>query len=168
MKVEITKGTDRDWIEISRDEESPEKTSFPKKGPMPHDAVHFIVETELKLRNGFWGMVADGVRVADVQDIAKKAGHASASRARLPDASIVELLQVERLVECFEADIWSGADDVELFQDIARVACESSFVPDMQISTDAIKAIRSQLKKFQAAWTVAPIGHTVSFEWREN
>ena len=168
MKVEITKGTDRDWIEIFRDQNSTEKTSFPKKGAIPHDAVHFIVETELELRNGFWGMIADGVRAADIQDIAKKAGHASAARARLPDANIVELLQAERLVECFEADIWSGSDDVELFQDIARAACESSFVPDMQISADTILAIRSQLKKFEARWTGAPIGHTVTFEWRGN
>lgn len=44
-------------------------------------------------------------------ELAKAAGHASASRARVPVNSIVELLQAERLVECFEAELWGGASD---------------------------------------------------------
>ncbi|MEJ2410561.1 MAG: hypothetical protein P8Y48_14945 [Novosphingobium sp.] len=41
--------------------------------------------------------------------ITKACGHASASRAQVPDPAIVELPQAERPVECFEADFWAGS-----------------------------------------------------------
>src|SRR5215471_4055405 len=30
------------------------------KGRLPHDLVHYVVESELRLEKGFWGSVADG------------------------------------------------------------------------------------------------------------
>ncbi|WP_305016849.1 isocitrate lyase/phosphoenolpyruvate mutase family protein [Mycobacterium tuberculosis] len=36
------------------------ETTFPKKGFIPHDAVHVFVERELGLKDAFWGMVKAG------------------------------------------------------------------------------------------------------------
>src|SRR3954453_22084071 len=108
MQITITKGERGDRIDAIRADGSSVTTTFPHKGPIPHDAVHFYVESELGLDRGFWGMVASGKHPEEVQDIAKAGGHASASRGRAPDADIIELIQAERAVECFEADLWSG------------------------------------------------------------
>jgi hypothetical protein len=83
LQITITKGAKTDWVEIARPDGAPTHFEFPKKGPVPHDAVHLFVETALGLTRGFWGMVADGGAPADIQDIAKAAGHASASHKSL-------------------------------------------------------------------------------------
>ncbi|MFM5907525.1 MAG: hypothetical protein ACKOPO_08070 [Novosphingobium sp.] len=166
MRIEITKGLREDGILICRDDGSSAQTTFPKKGPVPHDAVHWWVERELGLRNAFWGMVSDGFHPEAITTFAKEAGHASAKRARVPDATIVELLQAERLVECFEADLWSpGGSDVD-FVDLAETACAYSHVPSpASLAPDKVNRIRGELASFAMAWSQAPQGHVEILEW---
>ena len=96
VEIAITKGAKADTIDIRRPNGEEVRFTLSKKGPVPHDCVHLIVEQALALRRGFWGMVAAGVDPDEIQTIAKAAGHASAKRAQIPDQSIVELLQAER------------------------------------------------------------------------
>lgn len=168
MIIKITKGTDRDFLGIVRDDGSTETATFPKKGVTPHDAIHYFVETELNLPMAFWGMVAKGHSPEDIQEIAKQAGHASASRAQTPDEHIVQLLQAERLVECFESDAWGTPADAETFISIAETACEASFVPMPALTPQSIEAVRTRIAAFQSIWSVAKAGHVAEFQWDEQ
>ena len=159
MRITITKGEDEDRIEAVRADGSSVSTRFPHKGPVPHDAVHFHVESALAIRDAFWGMVAAGKYPQEIADIAKVAGHASAKRAEVPDASIVPLLQAERLVECFEADMWSGGETgPEVLRDTIAAACAQSLVPPVEIADDTICAIQSQLKALLRRWPATAAG----------
>lgn len=166
MEITITKGQSEDRIAIVHADGRRMETTFPKKGFIPHDAVHLFVERELGLKGAFWGMVAAGRHPEEIAGIAKAAGHASASRNTVPDASIVELLQAERLVECFEADQWSGCGGAaEDLVAMAEVACETSHVPLPPISNAQIETIRAGILAFAGEWTPAAQGHTARFEW---
>jgi hypothetical protein len=158
IDVAITKGASADAVEIGRPAGGPARFTFPKKGPIPHDSVHLIVEQALGFKRGFWGMVADGVDPGQIQEIAKAAGHASAKRAQIPDPSIVELIQAERIVECFEADLWGAPTDCDTFRSVADAACSESFVPTPALSDDSILAIRDQIAEFAKQWIAAPVG----------
>lgn len=166
MQITITKGSTEDRIAIVRSDGSLAETRFPKKGPVPHDAVHWFVERELGLANGFWGMVAAGRHPEEIQEIAKAAGHASAKRAGAPDAAIVELLQAERLVECFEADLWSpGGASADLVA-LGETACAYSHVPaPAGFDEAAAERICGGLAAFAQIWTAAPQGHSATLEW---
>ena len=107
MIIKIAKGLQNDNVSIIRNNGSTDATVFPKKGPTSHDAIHYFVEKGLGLDHAFWGMIAKGSDFEEIQTIAKNAGHASAARAGQPEQHIVELLQAERLVECFEAEQWA-------------------------------------------------------------
>ena len=168
MLIKITKGRTVDYLEISRNDGSNATETFPKKGLTSHDAIHYFVETTLQLRDGFWGTVARGSTPAEIQTIAKNAGHASASRSRLPDTHIVQLLQAERLVECFEADAWGTAANAETFIDIAAAACKASHVPLPLLTPACVESLRTQIAAFQEKWVVAPIGHVAEFYWEES
>jgi hypothetical protein len=166
MEIAITKGQREDRIAITRADGSQVETVFPHKGPVPHDAVHLFVERTLGLRQAFWGMVAGGRHPEVIAGLAKAAGHASAKRAGVPDASIVELLQAERLVECFEADLWSGgAGDAATFIAVAESACAASHVPPPALSADLIARIREEIAMFARDWQAADPGHTARLEW---
>lgn len=165
VDVALIKGAKSDDVEIRRSNGTVARFAFPKKGPIPHDAVHIFVEQTLGLNRGFWGMVASGLAPEAIQDIAKTAGHASAKRAQTPDPSIVELLQAERLVECFEADLWSGPQDGESFRDVARAACEASFVPLPPLDDEMIQRIREKISEFANAWMAASVGARIDLRF---
>ena len=166
MQITLTKGQREDWIAIMRGDGSRAETRFTHKGPVPHDAVHLFVEAGLNLDQGFWGMVAGGLHPDELAELAKTAGHASAKRAGIPDASIVQLLQAERLVEVFEADLWSGnAGDENALLDLGRIACSYSHVPMPLVPVNAVAQIRAAIAKFAAEWRAAPIGHHTEFIW---
>lgn len=168
MQIVFTKGVADDAIEARRDDGSEVHTSFPHKGPVPHDAVHFFVEFGLGIERGFWGMVAEGRHPEDIAATAKAFGHASASRPGIPDASIVQIVQAERIVECFEADLWSGGGDPETLRDVIRAGCEQSLLPTPQLSDAEIETVRRAIGEFHDRWAAIPVGGSCRLEWRES
>jgi hypothetical protein len=168
MRIIVRKGKSADSIEIERGDGSVLSTSFPHKGPVPHDVVHFLVELEFGISAGFWGLVAAGRHPEEVGEIAKAAGHASASRARVPEAFIVPAIQAERLVECFEADLWGGGSDPETFSAAFDAACRQSLVPRIAINPGAILRVRHELRRFRDQWSRLSLGGTCSFDWPDE
>jgi hypothetical protein len=165
MEITVTKGRGQDRIAARRADGSSVETSFPHKGPVPHDAVHFFVERGLCISGGFWGLVAGGWHPEDIAGLARANGHASASRAGLPGDAIVELLQAERLVECFEADLWSGTGDDAALLEVARTGCAASHVPCPAALAQALPAIRDELAEFACTWLDVDEGQVARLVW---
>jgi hypothetical protein len=161
MDVTIIKGSSEDGISMIRADGSRAETKFAKKGPFPHDAVHYAVEKHLRFTHGFWGMVAGGHHPEDIQEIVKAAGHASAKRADEPEPHIVELLQAKRIVECFEADMWAGQAEEAMLLETISVACNHSHVPAPPMDGSKIAAIRDELAVLNAQWASGRI----EFSW---
>lgn len=141
-----------DRITVTRADGSAMMTHFPKKGPFPHDALHVAVERALGLTRGFWGTVAGGLHPEAVQEIAKAGGHASASRATTPDPAIAELIQAERIVECFEAELWGGTVNNDDLRALIANACTASHVPPLLPDDATIATIRADVAAMQAEW----------------
>ncbi len=166
LEVTIVKGSAQDTLEVRRGGGAAVAFNFPKKGPIPHDFVHLAVEEALGFKGGFWGMLAEGVAPDDIQEVAKAGGHASASRAQIPTPEIVELIQAERVVECFEADFWGAPADAETFRSVAAAGCAHSFVPCPALSDDVIASVRERIASFAKNWMAAPAGARFELRWR--
>jgi hypothetical protein len=165
MRIEVTKDKTDDAIRITRADGSAANTRFPKKGPFPHDLVHVAVEETLGLRHAFWGMIASGRHPEEIGALASSLGHSSAAKAHVPDPSIIELIQAERLVECFEAEIWGGPTELEVLQSVADAAFSASLVPRIELSPEAVSAVRARLTALRADWDALPHGGTLSCDW---
>jgi hypothetical protein len=168
VNILMSKGRTADTTEIRRSDGSVIRTSFPHKGLFPHDAVHFFVELALSINGGFWGLIAGGRHPEEVAAIVKAGGHASAARAGMPSAKIVSAVQSERIVECFEADLWSGGSDARTFREVVAAACYQSHVPDFPIEDQAIERLRRELNAFHEYWAALPLGGTCSFDWPDE
>lgn len=165
MDIRFTKGPQADIIAIVRDNGTTADFTFPKKGPVPHDVFHVIVESELGLARGFWGMIADGADPQAVGAIAAAGGHASAKRAGTPDPAIVELIQAERLVECFEAESWSQGADNDGIRLMAAAGWNASKVPPLELPDAALGRIRKRIAAFSQGWQVLTTGGTMALPW---
>ena len=165
MIIKFTKQTNHDQTHAIRDDGTEVIFNFPKKGPFPHDAVHVFVEKRLNLKNGFWGMINQSYSPEKVGQLAKEGGHASASRAIKPSHEIVELIQAERTVECFEAEIWNPSGDPELFINVLKAACDASHIPMPEITASDIEEIRKLIEKYYSEWQSLSIGENITLDF---
>jgi hypothetical protein len=165
MQVKFTRGKDRDFIEARRVDGTTARTTFPKKGVFPHDAVHLIVEKQMRFQHGFWGRIAIGAAPGDIPAIAKAGGHASSVRAGEPAAEITELLHSERLVECFEAEMWSTCSDNATFRSILDAACSQSKLVSPRLTDANIGAIRTELRNTLEAWRALAVGESLTLHY---
>lgn len=166
MRITITKGEKEDRLDMHRADGSHLSTRFPHKGPIPHDFVHYAVESELGLDRGFWGLVHAGHDPAEIQEMAKSAGHASSKRADVPSPEFVAAIQAERVVEAFEADLWSGAvGDPSGVAYMAEAGCAQSFVPPPALDPSCVARIRGRIAEFGEHWAALPPGEAIVLEW---
>jgi hypothetical protein len=141
MRLVFTKGAGKaDRLEVLRPGRPPETIECPKQRIIPHDMVHYAVEHSLVVR-GFLGLV--------------KAGEAAGFQM----ATDPESDSVERLVEVFQGDAWSGAtttptDLIELYV----VACEARACPALPIGAADVEAVRSAIADLTARWATVAVG----------
>lgn len=168
MQILVTKGERADRIEARRDDGSIGRETVPQKGPVAHDLVHYVVESEFGFDRGFWGLVAAGNAPERIAEMAKQAGHASAKRAVKPDPDFVQAIQVERIVEAFEAELWSQGDNNDSLRAMAQAGCDQSLVSCPELGDVAIQRARTKLRALAEQWTQAAIGETLTIEWPER
>lgn len=145
MQLIFTKGAGKhDQMDVVRDGVAVERIECPKQGIIPHDMVHYGVESTLHKR-GFVDRILHG-EAASFQMAAEE-----------------ESDGVERLVEVFQADGWSGwtsapADMLDLYQ----VTCNARQCTPLELHAEDIEAVRSKLLELSAQWqSVAVGGHLV-------
>ena len=72
---------------------------------------------------------------------------------------------VERLVEVFQADAWSGgASGAQDMIDMYRVSCMARDCPVLPIDANAIDAVRLAITELSERWQATPIGGTLELE----
>lgn len=165
MQIEIVKGTTHDTLRVRRTDGTQAEARVSKKGPFPHDLVHVAVEDSLGMRHAFLGMIAAGRHPDEIAALATSLGHASAAKANVPDPSIIELIQAERLVECFEAEIWGGPAALDDLQSVADAAFSASLVARIVLTQSDVARIRVRIARLSADWNALPVGGKISCDW---
>lgn len=135
-----------DRMSILRDDGSQEELDCPKQRIIPHEMVHFAVESTLRKR-GFMTRVRDG------------------EAANLRMAPNAESDGVERLVEVFQGDAWSGGSTpIAEMLDLYAVTCRERACPALAVSADDMAAIRSRIEDLDRQWQALPVGSSLALE----
>jgi hypothetical protein len=82
-----------------------------------------------------------------------------------PAREIMQLIQAERLVECFEAEIWSNVADNATLRSIFAAACSQSRLSNLPLSDEEIDDIRTELGHRLAAWRELAVGESLSLHF---
>ncbi len=145
MQLIFTKGSGKfDRMEVVRGDGAIEAIDCPKQRIIPHDMVHYAVESTLAKR-GFLTRVREGAR-ADFRMV--------------PEA---ESDGVERLVEVIQGDAWSGGgSDAADMLDLYRVTCTERACPMLPVIAVDIDAIRARVAELGAQWNALPVGASLA------
>jgi hypothetical protein len=123
-------------------------------GPdLPHDLVHAVVETELRLADGVWGCVADGVVWGSMRHVSgRRPPHAAERSERLKRERIDAVQRAEAV-----ADL------------VGRLAREEQTLPDQNAGTgvprDRLEAAVTAVREAARRWAALPAGERLVFEW---
>ncbi len=148
MQLVFTKGSGKtDRMDVVRADGAVETIDCPKQGIIPHDMVHYAVESVLRVR-GFLGRVASG-----------EAAMLTMQAEPHSDA-------VERLVEVFQGDGWSGgATPPEEMIALYRVTCDARGCPMLPVEASDITAVRNRIVELTGLWVAVPVGGSLSLSF---
>ncbi len=118
---------------------------------VPHDLVHFVVETELRLERAFFGFVASGLDLHVSLDASRKLA------MRLE----VEVLRAEAAAAALFADLVHGPFDQATRIEKLEDACAGWRVLPFEITDAAWEAMRARLETLAAAWRELPRGESL-------
>ncbi|MDR6787461.1 hypothetical protein J2Y58_000802 [Sphingomonas sp. BE138] len=143
MELIFTKrGGKYDDLVIRRAGAADEAIACPKQGIVPHDMVHFAVESVLAQR-GFLSLVKDG----------EPAGYGT----RGDDGAEA----IERLVETFQAELWGGRVPAAALIATYQHACAARGHAASPVTPDAVDAIRTRLDDLTARWSAVAINEAL-------
>ncbi len=159
MKLIVRKNAQLDKLDqltFIRDDGSSTVIAMPRQGILPHDLIHYVVESRLPYQFGFLGLVAKGADagfvMGEVHDVSN------------PHVS-VEAVQVEAIVEALQTQLWSGVFDAEMFFYAVEMACSAraTAVPEWQ-NDGAEKLLFQAAIDLGAQWQALPFLSSLELE----
>jgi hypothetical protein len=148
-----------DRLRCVRRDGSETSAAMPRQGILPHDLVHYVVESGLGWRDGFLGLVAAGFDIGWTMEQA----HDPANRT-IADQTI----HAEAVVESLQAQLWSGAWDEALFIDGVRGACEARGRGVPALPPGAGRTLFEQALALNARWQQVPFHGALELEMPER
>ena len=153
MKIEFRKGGDKNMLTCSRPDGT---TTWMEATPffVAHDLAHFVIEKQLQIVNGFYGLIASGF---DITDFEKKR---EITPQQLPEDSIkaellVNLILTER----------NDRKRLESFNATFNEVSERYGLPNMKFDASDLDKIHNQLDEMLKRWASLPINESITLTW---
>lgn len=116
-------------------------------GPMlPHDLVHYVVEDELRLEFGFWGLVAAGAKLQSVQ------AYGARDPRRIPQ-------QDDPLVSEHVEELLAAEGFVAAFSGFPGTESEPELEPGQ------VERIRARMTELNERWQATGPGEVLRLPW---
>lgn len=161
MLVRFTKSlpaAESDTLTCVRPDGSTTWHAMARRGILPHDAFHFVVETSLGWHDAFFGHVARGGTLEETTQLL----HGQSGGW----TKITQALQTEALIECLEAGQWGGAADPVAFAQNLIAGCRRRGVLPPDITPEELERVRVALRDFGAAWRPLATGASLERTFR--
>ena len=159
MRILFHKTSDeRHGLEIVRQDGPSERADdLESKSLLIHDFLHLAVESEAGLTTGFWGNLADGKTLAEMND------SAMSSRAQPRDPS-AELMLIEQIVGAMSSAV-KGRTAAEMMEGFRNFSLsQGKPLPDW-LTEDFIARVQERMRKLIGHWKATPYGGTMQVAW---
>jgi len=134
---------------------------------IPHDLAHFLVEKTLRLRQGFFGSVADGAVFKSMTYLEGRRKPGAAARSEtLQKKNLAALNDAEALVRIFNDTIEQGhAENSPVLQQRLRERLVRAGVRFRKFSPAEIAEVYAAYRDMLAKWQNLPVGGQLELHW---
>lgn len=123
---------------------------------LPHDLVHAVVEQQLRVTDGIWGCVADGVVWRSMTHLSgRRPPHATERSDRLKRERSTPVSSAESLADLVER-LASGAEVLP------------GEIPAKGLPPEQLAAAAAELRDVQRRWAGLTVGDTWVVEWEPS
>ncbi|HSS39414.1 MAG TPA: hypothetical protein VLT58_11645 [Polyangia bacterium] len=155
MRIELRKITDQQHeLVLIRDGGCREALVCETRSSLVHDLLHYAAEQEAGVQTGFWGTLASGRTLADMND---------RTGAALGDAG-PDVMAIERIMGPLAAAAKGAAPDALASRLRAYLAETGDPAPDW-LTPAFIAAVQERLRHLLGAWRAVPHGETLRLDW---
>ena len=125
-----------------------------RRSVLMHDFIHYAVESAAGLETGFWGLLAQGRTLAEMND-----------RAGLPSADeAAEMVTVERFVGALSGAVKEVPAPV-LIAGIRRYASAMDAQVPPWLTEPVVVDAQERLRHLLGAWRATPAGAALELDW---
>jgi hypothetical protein len=143
---------ERHVLEISDARGRKERVECETRSLFLHDLLHYAVESEAKTQAGFWGALASGRTLAELDD-----------RTRPFDESS-ELAGIEQVVGALHGTT-KGISPEQLVAGIERFASSlGATLPDW-LTVDLVTRVEERMRRLRGHWNATPFGDKMELDW---
>jgi hypothetical protein len=154
MRILLRKLSDeRHELAISRDWVSWETVECETRSYLTHDLLHYSVEVEAGVQSGFWGCLAAGATLAEMND-----------RTRSMDA---EMAAIEQVVGALTASV-KGRSAAEVVAGMNRFASSLGTTVPSWLSESFVLAVQERMRQLVGRWKATPRGSVLDLTWPES
>jgi hypothetical protein len=152
MRVFLHKLSDeRHTLEIVRASGEREQVECESRSLLVHDFIHLAVEEEAHLTNGFWGKLAEGKTLTEMND-----------RASPPnDAAMME---IERVVGALSMAA-KGAPPSEVVAALEAYSTALGVGLPVWLTEPFVASVQARLRRLRGEWNATPCGCTMELAW---
>lgn len=144
----LGKGDKNDRLRFVRADGSEAQIAMPRQGALPHDLVHFVVESALTSKHGFLSQIASGSDAGFVMKVVHDCSNPAVE---------TEAVQVEAMVEALQTQLWGGFFDPDAFTDAACSASAARGKAAFDMSGIDPKAVLyDHALALQECWSLVP------------
>ncbi len=155
MRICFRKVSDeRHLLEIARADGSIESVEYETRSYLMHDLLHFAVESEARLGSGFWGLLANGKTLADMND---RTGKAMAGDS-------AELGSIEQIVGVLSRVV-KGVPTADIVATLRLTASSCGTALPEWVSEPLIDAVRERMRQLSGEWNATPCGKSLNLQW---
>lgn len=145
---------DRHELAIVRADGRRESILCETRSTLMHDFIHYAVEGAARIESGFWGRLAAGRSLGEMND-----------RAGLPASDeAAELAIVERFVGALSGAA-KGVPAAQLIAGIARYAAATGEGLPPWLTEATVVEAQERLRRISGAWRAAPPGGAIELDW---
>lgn len=120
-----------------------------------HDLIHFAVETVLRTRSGFFGLIAQGWAIEDTTG--------KGARGPIPtEARNVELIVGLLQSESASGQEWSSA---QFMEQAALFAASRNEDVTMEVTDEQLQAIRARMRDLHSRWGAIRVGGVLPLDF---
>jgi hypothetical protein len=154
MRIVLRKLSDeRHELAISRDSASWETVECETRSYLTHDLLHYAVEVEAGVHTGFWGRLATGATLAEMND-----------RTRSMDN---EMATIEQMVGALTPSV-KGRSAAEVVAGIDRFASSLGTTMPTWLTVSFVLAVQERMRQLVGRWRATPRGSVLELAWLES
>lgn len=148
---------ERHALDVVRDDGTREHVECETRSFLQHDLLHYAAESEANVEYGFWGRLAGGTTLAELND-----KELQGSLYERPD-----MLVVEQVVGALTGAIRGrSADDV--VAGLHQLADAQSIPMPAWLTPAFVEAVQRRMRALLGQWQATPFGAAMELRWPDS